>query len=48
MTDFHTAETELELNTDLTRAIHAMTQEIHAFVKQRPQPSDLGDINSVE
>jgi uncharacterized membrane protein len=31
--DFHTAETELQLNTKLTRAIHAMTMEIHAMAK---------------
>ena len=36
--DFHEAETELKVNTDLTHAIHAMTQEIHAMadeVRQR-------------
>ena len=36
--DFHTAETELQLNTDLTRAIHAMTQQIHTIVQERRQP----------
>ncbi len=36
--DFHTAETELQLNTDLTRAIHAITQEIHTIVQERRQP----------
>jgi uncharacterized membrane protein len=33
--DFHTAETDLKLNTDLTRSVHAMTQEIHAYVRDR-------------
>jgi uncharacterized membrane protein len=32
--DFHEAETELKLNTELTRAIHAMTQEIQAISEQ--------------
>jgi uncharacterized membrane protein len=32
--DFHEAETELKVNTDLTRAIHAMTQEIHTLVAE--------------
>jgi uncharacterized membrane protein len=31
--DFHTAETELGQNTELTRSIHAMTKEIHATVR---------------
>jgi uncharacterized membrane protein len=31
--DFHAAETELKLNTELTRAIHEMTREIHALVQ---------------
>ena len=30
--DFHESETELKLNTDLTRAVHAMAQEIRALV----------------
>ncbi|HEX9504841.1 MAG TPA: DUF1003 domain-containing protein [Acidimicrobiia bacterium] len=30
--DFVEQETELNLNTDLTKAIHALTQEIHAQV----------------
>lgn len=32
--DFHEAETELKLNTELTRAIHAMTKEIHALIEE--------------
>jgi uncharacterized membrane protein len=32
--DFHTAESELTLNTDLTRAIHVLTQEIHAAIAE--------------
>ena len=35
--DFHEAETELKLNTELTRRIHAMTQEIHAIAKDAGQ-----------
>jgi uncharacterized membrane protein len=30
--DFHEEESELKLNTDLTRAVHALTQEIHVAV----------------
>ncbi|HTN80088.1 MAG TPA: DUF1003 domain-containing protein [Acidimicrobiales bacterium] len=32
--DFHAAETELKLNTDLTRAVHTMTQEIQALLEE--------------
>jgi uncharacterized membrane protein len=32
--DFHTAENELQLNTEMTRAILAMTQEIHAMATE--------------
>jgi uncharacterized membrane protein len=32
--DFHTAENELGRNTELTRAIHAMTQEIRARLQE--------------
>jgi uncharacterized membrane protein len=32
--DFHTAEKELQLNTDLTRTILAMTQEIHTMASE--------------
>jgi uncharacterized membrane protein len=35
--DFHEAETELKLNTELTRAIHAITQEIHAMAVEARQ-----------
>ena len=35
--DFHEAETELKLNTDLTRAIHTITQEIQALVEEARQ-----------
>ncbi len=38
--DFHAAETELKLNTELTRRIHAMTREIHAIVKETGSRSD--------
>jgi uncharacterized membrane protein len=34
--DFHEAETELKINTDLTRAIHTLTQEIHAAIQSPP------------
>jgi uncharacterized membrane protein len=37
--DFHTAESELRLNTDLTRAIHTLTQEIHATLHARSLPA---------
>ena len=40
--DFHTAESELGVNTDLTRAIHSMTQEIHTLVQEVRQMLDQG------
>ena len=36
--DFVAQETELKTNTDLTRAVHQMTQEIHAVVTAQPTP----------
>ena len=35
--DFHEAETELRLNTQLTRTIYTMTQEIHAATEETRQ-----------
>jgi uncharacterized membrane protein len=35
--DFHTAETDLKENTELTRAIHALTQEIRATTLEMRQ-----------
>jgi hypothetical protein len=32
--DFQTEEAELDENTDLTRAIHAMTQDINTLLKE--------------
>ena len=32
--DFQESETELKLNTQLTRAIHATTQELHAMTEE--------------
>src|SRR5205823_796397 len=32
--DFHTQEMELKENTDLTRAIHTMTRQIHAISEE--------------
>jgi uncharacterized membrane protein len=32
--DFHESETELKLNTDLTRAIHTMAKEIQTLVEE--------------
>jgi uncharacterized membrane protein len=43
--DFHEAETELKGNTELTRAIHAMTQEIRALVEEVRQTVVLGNAN---
>jgi uncharacterized membrane protein len=40
--DFHTAETELKVNTDLTRSIHVMTQDIHKIIQERRQLPDTG------
>ena len=31
--DFHESETELKVNTDLTRAIHTMTRQIQTLVE---------------
>jgi uncharacterized membrane protein len=39
--DFHEAETELKVNTDLTRSVHALTQEIHAAVHARSPHAKL-------
>jgi uncharacterized membrane protein len=36
--DFVAQETELKTNTELTRAVHQMTQDIHAIVTTRPTP----------
>lgn len=36
--DFLAQETELKTNTDLTRGVHQMTQEIHAIVTAKPTP----------
>jgi uncharacterized membrane protein len=36
--DFVAQETELRTNTELTRAVHQMTQDIHAIVTTRPTP----------
>ena len=41
--DFHEAETELRLNTQLTHSIYAMTQEIHAAVEETRQKMGGGD-----
>ncbi|HEY7136083.1 MAG TPA: DUF1003 domain-containing protein [Acidimicrobiia bacterium] len=35
--DFHEAETELQANTELTRAVHAITQDIHAMMAKLSQ-----------
>jgi uncharacterized membrane protein len=32
--DFHESEMELKLNTDVTRAVHTMTQEIQALLQE--------------
>ena len=37
--DFVAQEQELKTNTDLTRAVHQMTQEIHAIVSAQPTPT---------
>ena len=37
--DFVAQETELKTNTELTRAVHQMTQDIHAIVTARPTHS---------
>ena len=37
--DFHEQEEELKVNTDVTKAIHALTQEIHRqVVPAAPRP----------
>jgi uncharacterized membrane protein len=36
--DFVAQEQELKTNTDLTRAVHRMTQDIHAIVSAQPHP----------
>jgi uncharacterized membrane protein len=38
--DFVAQETELRTNTELTRAVHQMTQDIHAIVTARPAPGN--------
>jgi uncharacterized membrane protein len=38
--DFIAQETELKTNTELTRAVHQMTQDIHAIVTARPTPGN--------
>ena len=40
--DFVAQEQELETNTDLTRAVHQLTREIHAIVSAQPTPRDAG------
>ena len=42
--DFHESETELKLNTQLTRAVHATTQEIREMAEElRQRMSDPGE-----
>ncbi len=41
--DFVAQEQELKTNTDLTRAVHQMTQEIHAIVSAQPAPVTRAD-----
>ncbi len=41
--DFVAQEQELHTNTDLTRAVHQMTQEIHAIVSAQPAPVTRAD-----
>ncbi|HYU02677.1 MAG TPA: DUF1003 domain-containing protein [Jatrophihabitantaceae bacterium] len=40
--DFVAQEQELKTNTDLTRAVHQMTREIHAIVGAQPHTRDAG------
>ncbi len=40
--DFVAQEMELKTNTDLTRAIHKMTQDIHAIVSAQPTRGGAG------
>jgi uncharacterized membrane protein len=48
--DFHAVDTELDENTELTRAVHTMTQEIHALLSEVRQvvmrPPDAENPNS--
>jgi uncharacterized membrane protein len=37
--DFVAQEQELKTNTDLTRAVHQITQEIHTIVSAQPTPA---------
>ena len=37
--DFVAQEQELKTNTDLTRAVHEMTRDIHAIVSAQPRPA---------
>jgi uncharacterized membrane protein len=39
--DFHEAEVELKVNTQITRAIHVLTQEIHAALGNGRTDDDL-------
>jgi hypothetical protein len=40
--DFHEEETERKVDTEVTRSVHAMTQEIDAFVEGvRPPTGDV-------
>src|SRR6266487_6771837 len=41
--DFTEQELELKTNTQLTRAVHQMTQEIHAIVSAQPAPVTRAD-----
>ena len=43
--DFHETETELKLNTELTRAIQTMTAEIQTLLKEVRQTVVLGQAN---
>jgi uncharacterized membrane protein len=37
--DFHEQETELKLNTDLTRSIHSLTQDLHQRLIENAKPA---------
>jgi uncharacterized membrane protein len=41
--DFFTQEHELSANTEITRAIHALAEQIHASVCERPAPGGTAD-----
>jgi uncharacterized membrane protein len=41
--DFVAQEQELKTNTDLTRAVHQLTQEIHAIVSAQRTPGTLAN-----